>query len=94
MQIQRTRTYETKCTGLTIRDGVVGIQWAIVDELGASVEAHLLDDAEVSPEAAAAIAALEAWAQSAIDGAATAKVEASDARIAAAVSAKVEAVTP
>lgn len=49
MQIQRTRTYETRYNGMTIRDGSIVIQWAIVDELGAAVEAHLLDDAEVSP---------------------------------------------
>jgi hypothetical protein len=90
MQIQRTRTYETKCIGITIRDGVVGIQWALLDEIGATVEAHSLDGAEVSPEAAAAIATIEAWAAAAIDAAAGVKQAARDVEIADAIAAKVE----
>lgn len=88
MKIQRTKNYETKCTGIAIRDGVIGIQWAILDDLGRPIEAHLIGEAELSPEATAAVATLQAWADTAIEAAATGKIADEDAAIAAAVAAK------
>ncbi len=90
MKIVRERTYATRSNGITIRDGAIGIQWALIDELGVVVEANHLDDAEVTPDVLAAVVTLEAWADAAIAARATAKQAVVDAEIAAAIAAKVK----